>query len=165
LFQKHHVENLVYSSVLVQRKSRAGKTVTVRRRKGPRLGAAEIEWLRRWETMAADGDILRKILESNPAARDLELLVIHRLRDGELVPQEFTLETKYPFTVECAIRPWTAYLIPRCDGKTTARELLAFLKQNQLLAADEPEEVFADFLCDLISGGFLELDGYRLPAH
>jgi hypothetical protein len=67
--------------------------------------------------------------------------------------------------VDCAIRPWAAYLIPRCDGKTTARELLAFLKENDLLAADESEERFADFLGVLISGGFLEIDGFRLPPH
>ena len=85
-------------------------------------------------------------------------------RTASLRPQEFTLEARYPFTVDCAIRPWAAYLIPRCDGKTTARELLAFLKENELLAADESEEGFADFLRVLISGGFLEIDGFRLPA-
>jgi hypothetical protein len=138
--------------------------VTVRRRRGPRLGSAEIEWLRVWETTAADPNFLQTILESKPVANhELELHVIHRLQAGELVAQEFALEARHPFTVDCAISPWTAFLIPRCDGKTTARNLLAFLKENDLLAADESEEKFADFLCVLISGGFLEIDGFRLP--
>jgi len=165
LARKHHVENLVYGSVVIQRKTGASEPVTVRRRKGPRLTSAEIEWLRLWETKAADGGA-GWILESQPvAAGDLDLRVIHRLQEGELAPQEFTLETKYPFEVECAIQPWAAFLIARCDGKTPARELLAYLKQNELVAADEPEEAFSSFLRSLISGGFLEIEGFRLPEH
>jgi hypothetical protein len=164
LFDDHHLEHLVYSSVVIQRKAARTPPVTVRRRRGHRLGSAEIEWLRVWETAAADPDFVQTILESKPVAtRELELHVIHRLQAGELVAQEFTLEARYPFTVDCAISPWTGFLVPRCDGKTTARNLLAFLKENDLLAADESEEKFADFLCVLISGGFLEIDGFRLP--
>ena len=166
IFDKYHVENLVYASLVIQRKTAATRPVTVRRRKGPQFGSAEIEWLRIWETTAADKAILRKILDSRPlAARDLELRVIHRNQNGELAPQEFILETKYPFVVECPIRPWAAYLIPRCDGKTPARNLLAYLKENDLVGAAESEEGFADFLRVLISAGFLEIEGFRLPAH
>jgi SAM-dependent methyltransferase len=164
MFAHYRLEHLVYASVVIQRKAARTPPVTVRRRRGPRLGSAEIEWLRVWETTAADPNFLQTILESKPMAnRELKLHVIHRLQDGELVAQEFALEARYPFTVDCAISPWTAFLIPRCDGKTTARNLLAFLKENDLLAADESEEKFADFLCVLISGGFLEIDGFRLP--
>jgi hypothetical protein len=151
---------------VIQRKTGAGRPVTVRRRKGPRLGTAEIEWLRTWETAAADDAMLIRILDAKPlAANGLELRVIHRLRNGELAPEEFTLETVYPFTVECAIRPWAAYLIARCDGKTTARQLLGYLKENGVVATDETEREFADFLRVLISGGFLEIEGFRLPPH
>ena len=166
LFDHYRVEHLVYASVVIQRKAAPSAPVTVRRRRGERLGSAEIEWLRVWETTAADPSFLQTILESKPAAtNDLELHAIHRLQDGELTAQKLTLETTYPFTVDCTISPWTAFLIPRCDGKTTTRDLLAFLKENKLVAADESEERFADFLCVLISGGFLEIEGFRLPAH
>jgi hypothetical protein len=165
LFEKESVEQLAYGSLVIQRKAGAGKPVTVRRRKGPRLGSAQIEWLRAWETVSAEATIFDRILDSKPvAAPGLELRVIHRLQAGELAPQEFTLDTDYPFTVECSIQPWAAYLIARCDGKATARQLLAYLKENEIVRADEPEEEFADFLRILISGGFLEIDGFRLPA-
>lgn len=165
LFAQRGVRNLVYGSLVIQRKT-GGMPVTVRRRKGPRLGTLEIEWLRAWETAAADDAILRRILDAEPrAASALELRVIHRLQNGELAPQEFTLETGYPFTVECAIQPWAAYLIARCDGKTTARELLGYLKDNGVVAPGETEEEFADFLRVLIAGGFLEIEGFRLPRH
>ena len=166
LFAERAVKNLVYGSLVIQRKTGAGRPITVRRRKGPRLGTAEIEWLRAWETAAAGDGILRRVLDAKPlAASGLALRVIHRLQNGELAPQEFTLETSYPFTVDCAIQPWAAYLIARCDGKTTARQLLGYLKENGVVAPGETEEEFADFLRVLISGGFLEIEGFRLPPH
>ena len=165
LFERHRVENFFYGSMVIQRKTVAGAPATVRRRKGARFGSAEIEWLRNWETAAADAAMIGRILNSRPlAARSLELHVTHRVQDLELAPREFRLEATYPFTVECRIEPWTAYLIPRCDGKTTVRELLAWLKENELVRKDAPEEEFADLLRSLVSGGFLELEEFRLPA-
>lgn len=164
LFEQRHVENLFYGSVVIERKQSGGVPATVRRRKGTRITSAEIEWLRRWETGAEASERVRMILDSRPiAVPDLALHVVHRLRGGEMAPEVFTLESTYPFTVECRIEAWTAFLLARCDGKSTARELLAFLKENDLIHAQEPEEEFADFLRVLISGGFLEVEGYRLP--
>ena len=166
LFAQRGVTSLVYGSLVIQRKTEGAEPVTVRRRKGSRLGTPEIEWLRAWETASADDAILQRILDAKPlVARGLELRVIHRLQNGELAPQEFTLETRYPFTVECSIQPWAAYLIARCDGETTAREILGYLKENGVVAAGEREEEFADFLRVLIAGGFLEIEGFRLPPH
>jgi SAM-dependent methyltransferase len=165
LFNKHRIENFVYGSMVIERKRAPGRSVTVRRRKGLRLGSAEIEWLRRWETAATDPALIGEILDSRPlAANGAELHVTHRLQEMEFAPKDFRLETTYPFTLECKIEPWTAYLIPRCDGKTTARDLLAWLKENELVSADAPEEEFAGFLRVLVSGGFLELEGHRPPT-
>jgi methylase of polypeptide subunit release factors len=164
LFERCQLESLVYGTVLIQRKAAAGRPATVRRRKGTRLGTTEIEWLRIWETAATGDAIFGRILDSRPVAtQELVLQVTHRIRDGALAPQEFRLETTNPFTVECPIQPWAAYLLARCDGKSTARELLGWLKENGFLAAGEPEQEFADFLGVLISGGLLEIEGFRLP--
>jgi len=38
------------------------------------------------------------------------------------------------------------------------------LKENELVGADAPEEEFADLLRALVSGGFLELEEFKLPA-
>jgi len=165
LFDQHDVEHIFYGPFIVEKKAIAGEPVTVRRRKGSRLGSAEIEWMRAWETAAAHPEMLRRLLDSRPVtARGLELCVVHTMHDGKLAPQRFTLQTEYPFEVECPIQPWTAYLIGRCDGKTSGRQILQFLKENQFLAADEPEEQFADYLRDMVSGGFLEIEGFRQPA-
>ncbi len=164
LFEKHQVEEIFYGSVVIQRKTSPGRPITVRRKKGTRLGSAEIEWFRGWETAAAEPEMLPRILDARLlAAPGWELNVTHRLKDHELTAQEFRLQTSYPFTAECAVQPWVAYFLPRCDGKTPARELLAWLKENQVVAADAPEHEFAEYLRVLISGGFLEMEGWRLP--
>ena len=164
LFEKHRVQNFFYGAVVIQRKITAGTPVTVRRRKGARFGSAEMEWLRRWETAGADRALIGKILDSKPLATGAtELHVTHRILEQELAPQEFRLETNYPFKLECKIEQWTAYLLPRCDGKTTVRELVAWLKENELVGAKVPEEEFAEFLRVMISGGFLELEEFELP--
>jgi SAM-dependent methyltransferase len=164
MFEKYQVEEFFYGSVVIQRKRSPGRPVTVRRKKGTQLGTAEIEWLRAWETASIDPEMLRRILDARLlAASDFELHVTHRLKDQVLAPREYRLHTTYPFTVECPVQHWVAYLLPRCDGKTTARELLAWLKENQLVAATAPETEFADYLRVLISGGFLEMEGFRFP--
>jgi len=166
MFEKHQVEEFFYGSVVIQRKTSPSRPVTVRRKKGTRLGTAEIEWLRAWETAATDPTMPQRILDAClVAAPGLDLNVTHRLKDNELAPQEFRLQTTYPFTVECPIQQWVAHFLPRCDGKTPARELLAWLKENQIVAATAPEQEFAEYLRVLISGGFLEMEGWRLPEH
>jgi methylase of polypeptide subunit release factors len=165
MFEKHQVEEFFYGSVVIQRKTSPGRPVTIRRKKGARLGTAEIEWLRGWETAATDPEMARHILDARLLATPgWELNVTHRLKDHELAPQQFRLDTTYPFTVECAVQQWVAYLLPRCDGNTPARDLLAWLKENQLVAASAPEQEFAEYLRVLISGGFLEMEGWQLPG-
>ena len=147
LFEKHQVEGLCYGTLVIQRRSGPGKAVTVRRRKGRRLGTAEIEWLRAWETAAADPAILSRILDSRPrAVPSLALRVTHRLqRRGTCASGVLAGDRTIRSRSDCSIQPWVAYALPRCDGKTTARELLGWLKQNELVAANEPEEEFADY--------------------
>ncbi len=165
LFDKHQVEQFFYGSLVVQRKKSPGRPVTARRKKGSRLGTAEIEWLRRWETAAGGSDMPQRILDARlKIVPGMELNVTHRLADAEFAPQEFRLQTTYPFTTECAVQRWVAYFLPRCDGKTPARDVLGWLKENQLVDASAPEGEFADYLRVLISGGFLEMDEFPLPA-
>jgi methylase of polypeptide subunit release factors len=164
LFEKYQVDEFFYGSVVIQRKTSPGRPVTARRKKGTRLGTVEIEWLRAWETAAVGPEMPRRILDAPLlAAPGWELKVTHRLKDQELEPQEFRLHTTHPFTVECSVQRWVAHFLPRCDGKTPARELLAWLKENELVAASAAEQEFAEYLRVLISGGFLEMEGFRLP--
>lgn len=165
LCEKLHVTGLFYGSVVVQRKRESHRPFTVRRNKGPHSGCAAAEWLLRWETAAADPDIVQLLLDSRPiASPSLELHVVHRMRNGELNPTDYALRTQRPFPVESQCQSWMAFLISRCDGTITVREHFDYFKQNNVLRPDMPPEEFTNALRGLISGGFLEIEGFRPPV-
>ena len=163
LYQRSGVDRFVYASVLIQRKRESTGPVTIRRQTGRHFAAAELEWLRAWETAAAHHAMLSRILDTCPlASPEAELRVAHRMQNGQLAPVSFTLSIGQPYDVECRIQPWTAHLLARCDGKITAREHFTHLKQ-QLIHPDTPPEEFARQLLVFISGGFLEIEAFRPP--
>ncbi len=164
LYQRSGVDRFVYASVLIQRRRASTAPVTVRRQTGRHFGAAELEWLRAWETAAADPAMVSRILDARPiASPQAELRVVHRMQNGELTPVDFVLTIGQPYDAECRIQPWTAHLVARCDGRTTARQHLAHLKEQQLVHPETPPDEFAGQLRIFISGGFLEIDGHRPP--
>jgi len=163
-YQSSGVDRFVYASVLIQRKQASTAPVTVRLQAGRRFAAAELEWLRSWETAAADPAMLSGMLDTCPLASPrAELRVTHRMQDGQLTPVSFMLSIDQPYEVECAIQPWTAHLLARCDGKITAGEHFTYLKEQQLIHPETPSEEFARQLLVFISGGFLEIRGHQPP--
>jgi hypothetical protein len=159
------VESMAYGWIIIQRKSDARDVFTVRRLAGLRTGPDEIAWLLRWETFVAAGaSALAALQGMRPMARpSLELRTVYRLKDGDLVPDQFMLHTDDPFSMECKVQPWVSFLIPLCDGKLTVQQLLEACKANRFIHAETPPQEFSELLGVLISGGFLEVEGYRPP--
>ncbi|MCC7174050.1 MAG: methyltransferase [Bryobacterales bacterium] len=164
-FARAEIEAFVYGLFIVQRAGRPGRApFTVRRQMGARTGSAELEWAVRWESMASSAEAQSLLLESRPArSRDLELCVVHRPREGALEPQDFNLQTDYPFSMESRVPPWTAALIAACDGVRTGRELRAYCVEDGLISDAVPAADFARLLGSLVSGGFLEIEACPLP--
>jgi hypothetical protein len=98
------------------------------------------------------------------ATPGIEILVRHILRDGEISQESFTLTLEHPFAMDCKVQPWMAALLPLCDGKTTVAELFETAKQNGWIVPETPPEEFCRLLATLISGGFLQVEGFKLPA-
>ena len=163
LFARLGVESLVYGFVVIQRRNGAGQTFTVRRQASPNLRRAPWEWLLAWESAATEGRT-RLILE-RPLHRgcDAELQVRHRLEGSGWTPQRYTLRTQWPFSMECDAHPWMANLISLCDGRATGRDQLRVLVENEVLPRTIAEEEFARAAADLVSGGFIEVEGFRPP--
>ena len=160
------VESMAYGWMIIQRKNSDRKVFTVRRSAGQRTGAEEISWLVKWETFAAAAASreFAALAEMIPIARrTLELHTTYRLNEGDLVPQDFTLHADDPFSMNCKVEAWVSYLIPLCDGKKTVREIFAASKAHGLIHAEAPAAEFAELLCTLISGGFLEVAEFPLP--
>ena len=136
------------------------------RSEGTNRGA--MEWLFRWEAEAAQPSRSALLMAAKPrATATAELHALHQFRNGSLTPVEYALRTSYPFDTTLTCRAWMAFLFSRCDGTRTGAEL--FSETAPSLAAlkiprDGEKEHFLDGLSALISGGFVEIEGFTLPA-
>jgi len=158
------VESMPYGWIIIQRKSNPRRVFTIRRSAGRRTGPEEIAWLLRWETFAAGPSAFEDLQERIPVARrSLEFHTIHRMKDGKLVPEQFTLHTEEPFFVDCKVQFWEGFLIPLCDGKSTVRQLWEICKANNFIHPETPPQEFAKLIGVLISGGFLEVADFCPP--
>jgi SAM-dependent methyltransferase len=158
------IQWMVYGWMIIQRREEARPVFTTRRSVGPNTGRDEIAWLLKWESAAAKPEFIEILAETHPVvAPSLELHAIHRMKDGDLAPEQFSLHVDYPFDVDCRVQPWVGFLLPQCDGKLTVRELLGFCKQNNLVHLETPLAEFAKLLMVFISGGFLEVEEFKLP--
>lgn len=161
-FTSAGIERFVYGLMVLERHAVEGRPpFTARRQLGPRTGSAEFEWAMRWEAFAASPESAARLLEARPKiSPSLELQVVHRPGEGGLAPASFTVAANYPFNMECKIEPWTAAMLPACDGVRTCRELHQLCRERGWIPPQVQPEEFASFLATLISGGFLEIEGF-----
>ncbi|MGA2073060.1 MAG: class I SAM-dependent methyltransferase [Terriglobia bacterium] len=158
------VQNMVYGWLIIQRRDEARPVFTVRRSVGRILSRREVAWLLKWETAAVNPAFIDGLADAHPVATpSLELHTVHRMKDGELQPEQFELHTEYPFNVECRVQPWVGFLLPQCDGTSTVRQLHEFCRQNKFIDPETPLAEFTKLLAVFISGGFLEVEEFRLP--
>jgi methylase of polypeptide subunit release factors len=160
LFARLGVESLVYGVVAIQRRNGARQTFTVRRQASPGRCRAPWEWLLAWERADQEGLILQRPLHRGG---DAEFQVRHRLQGSGWAPHGYTLQTQWPFRMECDAHPWMAHLIALCDGQATGRDQLRVLVENEVLPRGIAEEEFARAAAGLVSGGFIEVEGFRPP--
>ena len=158
------VRNMAYGWLILQRRNDPRPVFTLRRSVGRVSTREEVGWLLNWETALVEPGFIEKLAEAHPVAKpSFELHTVHRMKGGDLLPEEFTLKTEYPFSVECRVQPWVGFLLPQCDGKSSVRELLEFSKRNNFVQVETPLREFVKLLAVFISGGFLEVEEYRLP--
>jgi hypothetical protein len=164
LFKSLNIKSLVYGFICIQRRSGSQRTFTVRRQVSPSSTRAPWEWLLSWES-AASGDGPAQLILDSPlqASQQTEFVVLHHLEQGLWNPSSYKLRTEYPFNMECNAKPWMAHLISLCDGKATGREVMRTLIENEALPKGTPVGEFARATASMISGGFVEIEGFRPP--
>jgi hypothetical protein len=93
-----------------------------------------------------------------------ELAVTHRVRDGHLVPEVFSLESERPFEAECMLQPWLAQIVAHCDGKTSWREHFERAKSDGVIPREAPAGEFVQILEPLVSNGLMWITERPLPG-
>ena len=165
MFKRLGIEQLVFGTLVIQRKRTARPAFTVRRQLARETAARDFEWLLRWETAAAeDPETPRGLIEARPVANPLaELRLVHRIRDGRWVVDKCWVATHLPFALEAACPVWAGALVAQCDGTATVREHLQHLKEKGAVPPEASEEQFVAMVRKMIAGGFLEVEGFPLP--
>jgi SAM-dependent methyltransferase len=162
LFRTLRVKYLVYGCIVVQRHTTTREAFTLRLQKGRRSGPAETEWALQWNTQASSVGIETLLSSRLRVSPDLNLAVLHKVREGSLAPEEFLLRVNYPFDAECKCPGWCAGLVAACDGSRTAGETLEALKSDGVVDSHTEPAEFTDVIRVLLGSGFLESDA--LPA-
>jgi SAM-dependent methyltransferase len=156
LFELLHIRELVTGMVVVQRRSTDRPVFSVRRGLAAGADCADTEKVLEWETELADERCFEKIMATAPAVSPkTELLIRHHVQDGEFVPKSFTLTSTHPFLMDCQIQPWMGYLVSRCDGSRTIRQLYADCREAEWIQPETPQQEFARLVGMLVSSGFL----------
>jgi hypothetical protein len=160
------IEQLVFVSLLLERRASPRSTITTRRALSPLTTAADLQWVLRWMVGTAGWDLedTRRLLSSRPRTlARTELRSRSKLQEGQWSVEECQLVTLAPFAVEAACPSWYATLLELCDGRITAREHLQHLRETRAVPENAPEEVFATMIRQLIDAGLVEIDEFRLP--
>lgn len=160
------IEQLVFCSLLFQRRSTDRPVITTRRVLSPLTGAADLQWVLRWMVASAGWDMAdsRRLLASRPRTLPhTELRSRSMLHDGQWSVDECQLVTLAPFAVEASCPNWYATLLQFCDGRMTAREHLQYLRDTRAVPDAAPEDLFAMMIRQLVDAGLVEIDEFRLP--
>ena len=160
------IEQLVFVSLLVERRATARPVITTRRALSPLTSAADMQWVLRWMVGTASWDMAdtRRLLSSRPRTLPrTELRSRSLLQEGQWGVEECQLVTLAPFAVEAACPNWYATLLQFCDGRMTAREHLQYLRDTHAVPDTAPEDLFASMIRQLIDAGLVEIEEFRLP--
>jgi hypothetical protein len=156
IWTRRKVSFLFNGSVLIRRHDSARPAITARVLKGEGCTPRHVEWLLEWSAEVRDATRLERLMELRPfLSPHAELAVSHRVRDGQLVPEVFSLRSNRPFEAECMLQPWLAQITSRCDGRTSWSEHLANSKSAGMVSGETTAAEFLAVLEPLVSSGLL----------
>lgn len=148
IYKRLNVTAVVYSSILLRRKTESRPPITIRRLMGDNCTSGHLRWLLGWELRRPHFDWSTALPVASPA---MALYVRHHMQDGELVPVQYRLVSADPIRVEVDCPAWTAFLISKCDGSHTGHDLYELVRARGNLS----EKSFSEAVTSLISAGIL----------
>jgi carbamoyltransferase len=166
LFHDLGVENVVVGFIYIERHKVRQDPITVRRQLASRTTPfpPSVKWLFDWERAASYPELPLRLIDARPiASTDAEIMLNHRMREGELWLEGCRIATSFPFAFAHEAPPGMGLLIGACDGTHTTAELYEQMKELQAWSPDSPIENFVDLIRQLVGGGVLELEDFRLP--
>jgi hypothetical protein len=165
IWARRNVRFLFHGSVLMRRHHTARPAFTARVLKGEGFNPGHVEWLLDWGTEVRDAASQERLMGFRPyLSPHAEMAVLHRVREGQLVPEVFSLRSSGPFEAECVLGPWLAQIAARCDGETSWREHFEKAKADGMVPEAARAEEFLEVLEPLVSNGLLRIAERPLPG-
>ncbi len=162
---RRRVQFLFHGSVLIRRHEAARPAFTARVLKGQGFTPKHVEWLLEWNAEVRDGASQERLMGLQPClSPEAEMGVLHRVRDGQLVPEVFSLRCNRPFEAECVLEPWLAQIAAQCDGQTSWREHFERAKSGGMLPVTTAAGEFLAVLEPLVSNGLLRIAERPFPV-
>lgn len=159
LYQGLDAVNVVYTSIVVQRHTRARPAFTLRRARGTEAGWREAEWLRGWATAISRGDWTTLLLDGRPVlSPHAELHMRHTVEEAEWRVKSCEIRAERPFPRTVQLSYPMAVMLTAYDGSLTIRDQLARLRAAGALAPEMPDDAFLGFLREMVTEGVLVLD-------
>lgn len=163
-FKRERIVRFLPAVLTIQRRIGNRPVFTVRRDHGPRSSPREVEWLLQWETQRATGEAGRHVLSSRLRPGEMQLRSAHELENGSWSLKSQSLEARHPFLVSWPVEEWAPYVMSLADGKRTGADIHALLIAEEAIAPNVTAEDLAENLTELVSGGFLVVEGFEPPA-
>jgi SAM-dependent methyltransferase len=94
----------------------------------------------------------------------LRVHINHVVKEQELVPCSFILESARPFHAETKVDLEMVHVLLRCDGRTTLTELYEIARESRWVPEDLAFSDFLKFSARMIERGYLEVDASALES-
>ncbi len=158
LYLETKTRAVLYGSVVIRRKLKPGPAVATRAFVGRTLGGSDLDFLLDWTAAVAAPGGAEMLWRARPVlGAHCELVVLHRVRDGRLVAEDFELRTDGPFASRGKTPAWAAEIVTECDGTLTWGERCEKRQAEGRIPAGVTRDEFARMLAILVSTGVLKV--------
>jgi methylase of polypeptide subunit release factors len=154
LYKELNAVNRVYFSLLLRRHDSSRKPITLRRRRHASVRGEDMDQLLDLAQILGAPDGIDRLLEARPVVSPHARLVVqHEAREGAwcAVNCRLLIDRPFPDTIELSLN--SAMLVAGLEGDRTSREQLQRLRTNSGLAPEVTDEMFGEFLRNLVLEG------------
>jgi methylase of polypeptide subunit release factors len=158
LFADVKAREFVYGATVARRNAASAGDPQTRRLLMPSApGPEAFDWLFKWFDWLRLPNRRQRVLELKPSlAPDMQVEVVHVVRDGHFSPDRFRLENGgTPFRVHLQTDGWIVSLLDQFDGAKSAAEVYGVARMARQLPEHFAENDFLDLVCLMIERGFL----------
>ncbi|MEO8368814.1 MAG: methyltransferase [Candidatus Solibacter sp.] len=165
MWERRKTKSVGHFSLLLRRHETTRPAYTERVAKGLGFTQEHAEWVLGWGREVRDPEARGRLMRTRPrVSPHAEMRVMHRVHDGAVVPEVFTLSCRRPFNVERRLPPWLAQIVSQCNGELTWQEQLENAQEAGGVPARVTSAEFLTVLNPLVGQGLLWISERPLPG-